>query len=120
VLRVGGLSGAKIETSRIGPRCRPFNLTVDSELPHQFLGLLHVAGGRRGLDRTLHFRYLAIRKELSEFPGGMIQQKSAERKQPQEEEKVQTQVVMQLAIPDLERIRQPAGRRFAQWNLVND
>src|SRR5206468_10651104 len=94
----------KIELIGVCARGGPHNFTFDAKLFQNVVRLRKVARhvSARNSNIALAVRFFAVGPEFGKGPCRMVPEKSAEGKQPNEEEQKQSNAEMQLAIPALE------------------
>src|ERR1017187_5960938 len=109
---VAGPAGAKVETARIGAGGGPFDLTRHAQLLENVPCLVKVGARGGPRDLQLEGRLLSCWPELGERPIRVIQKQARKRKQPDEPEQEEADVVVKAAIPELECVRHAAG-----WSL---
>src|SRR6266436_5093523 len=105
----------KIKQIGIRPGCGPQNLTFNAKWPQNLARLrevtLYLRSGNSHL--PLVVALLPVIPGFCKAPSRMVQQQTAEGKQPHEEEQKQSSVIMQLAIPALES--GPESRDFRRF-----
>src|ERR1039457_5313195 len=106
---VAGAVGAHFQTGGGGAAHGQGYLSADSELAHQLARRSEIGAGSRILEEALLRRAPPARLELLELPCGVVQEQAGERIEPDKKEQVQPDVVMQLAVPELENARERAG-----------
>src|SRR5437867_910782 len=91
----------KIKQIGIRPGCGPQELTLNAKLSQDLARLpevtLHLRPGSSNL--ALIIRFLPVVPGFHEPPSRMVQEQTAEGKQPHEEEQKQSSIEMQFAIP---------------------
>src|SRR5882672_11384307 len=94
----------KIELIGVRTGGRPQDLTLNSQLPHDLPCLREVTPQLRSerRDGAFRIRIGAFVPGFCKVPGRMVQEQTAEGKQPREEEQKQSSIKMQFAIPALE------------------
>src|SRR4029450_10316349 len=97
----------EIKPSGINAKRGPFDLPLDVELPHNVLGLFGIGAWRWRVDCALKLRNLAIRPKVCKSPG-MVQQESGKCKQPEKEQEIESEIIVQFAVPDFEHVREVA------------
>ena len=101
---LAGADEAEREGGGAGAGGGPFDLAVEAELAHEIVGADEGVGGGGAGDGVGGLGHLAVGPEFGEGPG-VVQQQAGEGEQPEEEEKVETEIVVRPAVGGAEGFR---------------